>query len=91
MPEPKDKYTLFKNFMHNELGITREEIRDWVHEAVKEEARKLVSQSFGKFDPKKIVKDVMTEKEYYGNEKLHTELRKLLSDALMNRINLTVK
>jgi hypothetical protein len=35
--EPKDKYTLFKNFMHNELGISREDIREWVKESVKEE------------------------------------------------------
>ena len=37
------KYHMFKNFMHNDLGISREDIRAWVAEAVQDEARRLVS------------------------------------------------
>ena len=45
-----DKYKMFRNFMFNELGITKEDIRNWVQEAVREEAHRLVMQTYSKFD-----------------------------------------
>lgn len=39
-----DKYRAFRNFMVNELGIGREDIRSWVLEAVRLEVSKLVGQ-----------------------------------------------
>ena len=44
-----DKYAMFKNFMHNELGITKEDIREWVRESVQEEVRKVVNNTFDSF------------------------------------------
>ena len=32
------KYRMFKNYMYNDLGITRDDIREWTKEAVKEVA-----------------------------------------------------
>jgi hypothetical protein len=29
-----DKWIMFKNYMHNEMGITKEDIRQWIEEAV---------------------------------------------------------
>lgn len=46
MAGKNDKWSMFKNYLHNELGITKEDIRDWIDEAVRDEARKLVQQSF---------------------------------------------
>ena len=40
---------MFKNYMHNELGITKDDIRAWIKEAVHEEAIHLVNQQVGKF------------------------------------------
>jgi hypothetical protein len=31
-----NKYKLFRNFMVNELGISREDIKEWTMQAVKE-------------------------------------------------------
>lgn len=39
----KEKYVAFRNFMTNELGIGREEIKAWVIESVKIEVSKLKS------------------------------------------------
>jgi hypothetical protein len=33
-----DKYRMFKNYMYNDLGITKEDIKQWTKEAVKEVA-----------------------------------------------------
>jgi hypothetical protein len=35
---------MFRNFMTNELGITREDIKLWTQEAIKESVDKLVGQ-----------------------------------------------
>ena len=41
-----EKYKMFKQFMHNELGITKEDIREWVKESVREEAAKMVAKTY---------------------------------------------
>lgn len=54
-----DKYKMFKNFMFNELGITKEDIRMWVEEAVRDEARKVVQHTYGSFDVEKALRDAI--------------------------------
>lgn len=39
-----DKYKAFRNYMTNELGIGREDIKAWVIEAVRYETAKIVGQ-----------------------------------------------
>jgi hypothetical protein len=39
-----NKYKLFRNFMVNELGIGRDEIREWTKEAVKEAVEKTMRE-----------------------------------------------
>ena len=39
-----DKYKAFRNFMVNELGVGREDIRTWVIESIQAEVQKLLSQ-----------------------------------------------
>lgn len=45
-----DKWEMFKNYMHNELGVTKDDIRAWIKEAATEQAERMVQQEFGKFD-----------------------------------------
>ena len=54
-----EKYRMFKQFMHNELGITREDIREWVKEACRDEAAKMVAKTYEDFDVKKEIRDVI--------------------------------
>lgn len=56
-----DKYKMFKNFMSNELGITKEDIRMWVEEAVRDEARKIVSKTYDGFDVEGELRRVIKE------------------------------
>ena len=41
---PGEKYKLFRNFMVNELGISKEDIKDWTESAVRETAKKAIGQ-----------------------------------------------
>lgn len=56
-----DKYKMFKNFMFNELGITKEDIRMWVEETVRDEARKIVSNTYNDFDVEREFRRVINE------------------------------
>ena len=60
-----DKYKLFKQFMHNELGISREDIREWIREACKEEAHKVVSNAFDNFNMDVVIKKTVFDERYY--------------------------
>jgi hypothetical protein len=41
-----DKYKMFLNFMYNELGISNEDIKQWVRDAVMEVARDYINNQF---------------------------------------------
>ena len=54
-----EKYKMFKQFMHNELGITKEDIREWVKESVREEAAKMIAKTYEDFDVKREIRDLI--------------------------------
>lgn len=54
-----EKYRMFKQFMHNELGITKEDIRDWIKEAVREEAAKMIAKTYDDYDVKREIRDIL--------------------------------
>lgn len=83
-----DKWKMFKNYMHNELGITKEDIREWVHEAVKEEAERLVANEWGRFDVKKVVQDMIGDKRYFSKDHLNQDIKEAVANEIMKHIKL---
>lgn len=49
MSEKNDKWTMFKNYIHNELGITKDDIRAWLKEAVQSQAELMLKKTFDDF------------------------------------------
>jgi hypothetical protein len=43
-----DKYHLFTQFMYNELGISKDDIKQWVHDTVYEVASTYVENEFSR-------------------------------------------
>ena len=86
-----NKWLMFKNYMHNELGITKEDIREWIDDAVREQAEKMVQNEFNNFDIQKIVKRMVTEDTFYGSESLKKEVRTELGNQLLEKLELTIK
>jgi len=82
----EDKWKMFKNYMHNELGITKEDIRQWIEDAVKEQAERMVKNEFDSFDVRDIVKKIITDDSYYGSKSLKREITDELGKQIMNRI-----
>ena len=85
-----DKWVMFKNYMHNELGITKEDIHKWVRDAVQDQARQLVKQATGKFSIDDMVKDAETHSEEDKKAKELIELKNE-SDNLIYSIEKMIK
>ena len=86
-----DKWKMFKNYMHNELGITKEDVRMWIEEAVKEQARALIAQEHKAFDVTNIVKGIVTEKKAFGDPHLIQDIKSEVAKQLFNHLTLSLK
>ena len=82
----ENKWLMFKNYMHNELGITKEDIRQWIQDAVKEQAEKLVMNEFNNFDVEKIVKKMVYKDDIFGSNILNRQVCDEVSKQIINRI-----
>lgn len=65
MSKKDDKWTMFKQFLHNELGISKDDIRQWVNEAVAIEARKIVEESFQRTNPEKLIREAIADEDFF--------------------------
>ena len=81
-----DKWLMFKNYMHNELGITKEDIRQWIEDAVERQAEKLVKNEFKSFDVHRVVERVITDEKYYGSKNLKREISQEMTKQILEKI-----
>lgn len=91
----ENKYKEFRNFMCNELAITRHDIEAWTKEAVATEVHKLVSgqdmKALAASAVQSAVRQVVVGSSYSGPT---AEMRKLIEKTLMaelvGKISVTV-
>lgn len=82
--EKNDKWTMFKNYMHNELGITKDDIRVWLKEAVQSQAELMLQKTFDDFDMDKFVRNhISTQMRYWTTEEVRRQVASLLADRLV--------
>lgn len=84
MSEKNDKWTMFKNYIHNELGITKDDIRAWLKEAVKSQAELMLQKTFDDFDMDRFVRDhILTQMRYWTTDEVRRQVASLLADRLV--------
>lgn len=88
MAGKNDKWSMFRNYMHNELGITKEDIREWIQEAVEIEARKMVDESFSKYS---INDRISREIDKHIGQFSDYGLRQLISNELVKRLKIVLE
>lgn len=91
MSSKNDKWSMFKNYMHNELGITKEDIREWLDEAIKEEARKMVENSFNSYSIKNRIDDAIKEFDVFGSNGIKYELARQISNRIIECLEFNIK
>lgn len=81
MAEKNDKWVMFRNYMHNELHITKEDIREWIEDSVKQEVRAVIENRFKHWDLKEI-----TEKEIRNLLVKDYDLKNRVYEQIMNKM-----
>ena len=85
-----NKWVMFKNYMHNELGISKDDIHQWINEAVKDIARHMVNQEFESFNIGAMVRSMVLTEPFFGGKTLKDEVQKMLAKELSNRISIAI-
>lgn len=82
-----DKYQMFRNFMYNELHITKEDIHQWIRDAVEEQANRLVANEFGKFDVERMASRIFMDDQFFGSKRFKSEIIEQIVKELRIRIS----
>ena len=92
---PSEKYKEFRNFMFNELGISKDDIRQWTREAAFEAAERQARS----VDVEGIVARLLTQKvrdtisPSYGRPStaVRDEIKKAVAEIMADKIVLSLK
>lgn len=87
-----DKWKMFKNYMHNELGISKEDIKGWIRQAVDRVAEEYIARYFERNPVRQSVAraiEAQLKKTYDRDFK--AKLLKSASAELVSRLVVTVK
>ena len=75
---------MFKNYIHNELGITKDDIRAWLKEAVQSQAELMLKKTFDDFDMDTFVRrHIETQMRYWTTDSVRHQVANLLADRLV--------
>ena len=91
MSGKNDKWSMFKNYMHNELGITKDDIREWISDAVKEEAILLVEQTFEKFDIDSRIEKAICDYHGWSGPQIKQEIAKAAAAKIVEKYDIILK
>lgn len=86
-----DHWSVFKNYMHNELQISKEDIKQWLYEAVKAEARQTIYNSR---NMDRILKEVFVQRKSgvtKFTEPMNQLVKEAVTDMLKDRIVIGIK
>ncbi len=82
-----EKYKMFSQFMSNELGITRDDIKEWVKESAEDTITRLMNQQYEKFDINAVVFKALSKLDIMDSKRqLNYQLRADLADRLCDKI-----
>lgn len=91
MAGKNDKWSMFRNYMHNELGITKEDIRRWINDAVKQEAKNIVNESFARENPEQLIKRAIYDSSPFKNKTFKDEVIKETAKILAEKLEVKIK
>ncbi|MFW5847423.1 MAG: hypothetical protein ACOCVF_00690 [bacterium] len=86
-----DKWKMFKNYIHNELGISKDDIREWVQEAVKEQAKIALNGKINNFDLDQAIKNMVYNEPFFSSKSLKNQVLYKLTNELMKKYELKEK
>lgn len=89
MAGKNDKWVMFRNYMANELGITKEDIREWIKDAIHDEVKDVVAHTYGRCDIEEMVRRTIIHHDYYGRkEGFNSDVIKATASILASEIEI---
>lgn len=86
-----EKYRMFTNFLYNEMGITKEDIKEWTKEAVTIVAKDYVENQFSNKDFNERVYQIIRDTRYMGSQGLDYRITKEVAELIATQLNITLK
>ena len=86
----KDKWIMFKNYLHNELGITKEHIEEWVKEAIDKVARDYIDHHLLGYTIENHIKNELSQKRSWGQPELKHEVKALAAKILAEILDIQI-
>lgn len=90
MATKNDKWVMFRNYMHNELGITKEDVREWIMDAVHQEVKQIVNNAYGHCDLEAFIKKEIYDNNGWGRN-FKEVIRQEVAKQLAERITIQIK
>lgn len=91
MAGKNDKWLMFRNYMINELGITKEDIREWIEDAVRIEAKKMAEDTFSRENPEQMIRRIVYDSGYFNTASFNRTVIETAAKALMERFDIVQK
>ena len=86
----KQKWIMFKNYLHNELGIRKEDIQEWVKESIEEVASDYVENHLSEFTIERLVNRHIENKASWGRPELNMEIKQIAGKILAEKLDISV-
>lgn len=90
MARKDDKWVMFRNYMANELGITKEDIREWIMDAVHQEVKQIVNNAYGRCSLEDFIKKEIYDWSGWGRQFKDT-IRQEVGKQLAERLTIEFK
>lgn len=90
MAGKNDKWVLFKNYMHNELGITKEDIREWINDAIREEVKNVVDNAYGKCSIEDMIRREIKDSRLWSGDSFSKSVIAECANQLAQKIELKI-
>ena len=84
-----DKYGMFLNFMYNDLGVSKEDIKKWTQEAVERIAKDYIKNQYSSDRLDRIINQSIEEtirNKYYAQS-----IREMIIEKVSNKLEIVVK
>ena len=91
MAGKNDKWLMFRNYMINKLGITKEDIREWIQDAVRIEAKKMAEDTFSRENHEQMIRRIVYDSGYFNTSSFNRTVIETAAKALVERFDVVLK
>lgn len=90
MDDLREKYRMFTQYLHNELNITKEDIREWINGAVKDQVLSVVTSDNFKTLVNNYACKILLSHEY-GSTSMMDDIKREAIKHVSNKLDISLK